>query len=153
MLIGVYAIPRTINVDSCKEADGKSVKTSTERKLLACRAKGEPLSIALLLNSPDLQGEQFFAAINKAIMNKWLLQAPQARCGMSHVAPWSLLVLVLLRSWKPWLKRTKYSRIKTFTNQNIALDVSTVDMYTCSEHIIAAWECGDATDLCDDERP
>ena len=39
-------------------------------------------------------------------MNKWLLQAPQARCGMSHVAPWSLLVL--LRSWKPWLKSTKY---------------------------------------------
>ena len=52
MLIGVYAIPRTINVDSCKEADGKSVKTSTERKLLAYRTKGEPLSIALLLNLP-----------------------------------------------------------------------------------------------------
>jgi hypothetical protein len=52
MLVGVYAIPRTMNVDSCKEADGKSVKTSTERKLLACRAKGEPLSIALFLNSP-----------------------------------------------------------------------------------------------------
>ena len=107
MLVGVYAIPRTINVDSCKEADGKSVKTSTERKLLACRAKGEPLSIALLLNSPTkFVREQIFAAINKAIMNKWLLQAPQARCGMSHVAPWSLLVL--LRSWKPWLKSTKY---------------------------------------------
>ena len=140
-----------MNVDSCKEADGKSVKTSTERKLLACRAKGEPLSIALLLNSPDLQGEQFFAAINKAIMNKWLLQAPQARCGMSHVAPWSLLVL--LRSWKPWLKSTKYSPMKKFTNQNLGLNVSTVNKYTCSEHIIAAWECGDATDLCDDERP
>ena len=85
-------------------------------------------------------------------MGIWLLLALQARFGMSHVTPGGSR-LVLLRSLNPWLKSTKYSPIKKFTNQNLGLDVSNVDEYTCSEPIIAVWECGDATDLCDDERP
>ena len=86
-------------------------------------------------------------------MDIWLLLAPQARCGMSHVAPCGSLLV--LRSWNPWLKSTKYSPIKRAANQNVGPEISIVNEYTCSkkEPIIAACECGDATGLYDDERP
>jgi len=87
-------------------------------------------------------------------MDIWLLLAPQARCGMSHVAPGGSL-LVLLRSLNPWLKSTKYSPIKKAANRNVGPDISMVNEYTCSkkEPIIAACECSDATGLYDHERP
>jgi hypothetical protein len=65
-------------------------------------------------------------------MDIWLLLAPQARCGMSHVAPGGSL-LVLLRSLNPWLKSTKYSPIKKAANHNVGPDISMVNEYTCSK--------------------
>ena len=73
-------------------------------------------------------------------MNKWLLRAPQARCGMSHVAPCGSLLV--LRSWNPWLKSTKYSPIKRAANQNVGPEISIVNEYTCSKkraHNCSLW--------------
>ena len=57
---------------------------------------------------------------------------------VAHVAPGGSLLL-LLRSWKPWLKSTKYFPIKKFTNQDVGPDISMVNEYTCSER--RAYDC------------
>ena len=140
-----------------KWADGTSSKTWTERTLLACRAKGEALSIALAQFAHNIcKGSNFLLLSTRQL---WI-----SGCSSSASTLWDV---ARCTGWEPigtpppsahWIwgwrvpNTLRSRRLQTRMLAQTFLWSTSIPAVK-KEPIIAACECGDATGLYDDERP